>query len=270
MMHARIVRFAALASGALALSSVLGTHPAATPSTTSTRAVASTTYPTNSAKIFRWGNAQWHDEFVTPLSSMWRVSDSSLVRDQHGMLTLDSTATSGSVVATVVGHNRQYGRWEARVRGRQYGTSGTPYRAVWELAPARGGYHCAAKNLVLSDYVLGSNRVDLHVRNLPDLDFRDARTLSLDDNQFHTYAVEVTPDHVSWFIDTRVVMTERRDAARSGAVYTARFRLVGRSGARMNQGRMQMDWMRYYSLERPNAKPITAPAATRDTYADAC
>ena len=38
----------------------------------------------------------------------------------------------------------------------------------------------------------------------------------------------------------------------------------------MNPGRMQMDWVRYYSLARPAAQSIEAPAATEGTYAAAC
>jgi hypothetical protein len=33
---------------------------------------------------------------------------------------------------------------------------------------------------------------------------------------------------------------------------------------------MQMDWVRHYSLDRPNAKSIRAPRMTKGTYADAC
>ena len=87
---------------------------------------------------------------------------------------------------------------------------------------------------------------------------------------FHTCAVEVTKDHISWFVDTHVLMTERRPEARTGATYAVRFRLVGTPGAQMNPGRMQMDWVRYYSLARPNAQPIEAPRATEGTYAAAC
>ena len=90
---------------------------------------------------------------------------------------------------------RQYGRWEARVRGRNYGTSGTAYRAVWELTPT-SYYHCGARNIVLSDYALGTNRVAMHVRKLPNRDFTASKPLALADNQFHTHAIEVTPDHV--------------------------------------------------------------------------
>jgi hypothetical protein len=33
---------------------------------------------------------------------------------------------------------------------------------------------------------------------------------------------------------------------------------------------MQMDWVRYYTLARPNARSIVAPQASVTTYADAC
>jgi hypothetical protein len=80
----------------------------------------------------------------------------------------------------------------------------------------------------------------------------------------------VAPDHVSWFVDTKVVMTERRPAALSGAVLTPRFRLVATPGATMRKSRMQMDWVRYYTPARKSALPITAPQATQTTYAGAC
>ena len=41
----------------------------------------------------------------------------------------------------------------------------------------------------------------MHVRNTPDADFTTSKALPLS-NTFHTFAVEVTPDHVSWFVDT--------------------------------------------------------------------
>ena len=232
--------------------------------------LAAARYPTNAAKIFGWGNATWKDEFVRPFStSTWRANHPSLVRDQHGMLTLDSTPTSGDVVAAANGAGTRYGRWEARVRTRSYKGSGTAYRAVWELRPTSGGEHCGARGIELSDYRIGAATATMHVRNTPDTDFTASRALPLD-NTFHTYAVEVTPDHVSWFVDTRVVMTERRPAALSGAVFSPRFRLVATPGTTMRRGRMQMDWVRYYTLQRKNAHSIVAPAASQGTFGDAC
>ena len=110
----------------------------------------------------------------------------------------------------------------------------------------------------------------MHIRNLPDAEFSAGKGLALGPGRFHTYAVEVTRTHISWFVDTHVLMTERRDAALSGARFKVRFRLVGAPGARMNPARMQMDWVRYYTLDRANAKSIAAPRATRGIYAGAC
>ncbi len=225
--------------------------------------------PTNAAKIFRWGNAQLKDEFHGALAPTWSVNPAGagLVRNQNGMLTLNTTATSGTVTAGWTAGARQYGRWEARVRTRQYGTSDTPYRAVWELVPTTGDQ--CARSIVLSDSTIGRNPATLHLRNT-DVDFTATKVLDLRQDVFHTYAVEVTPDHISWFIDTRVVMTEPRSAARTGASYAVRFRMVAPPGARMNRGRMQMDWVRYYTLERKNAKSIAAPQATLGRYDGLC
>jgi hypothetical protein len=65
-------------------------------------------------------------------------------------------------------------------------------------------------------------------------------------------------------------MTETRSAARTGASYVVRFRMVAPPGARMNKGRMQMDWVRYYTLERKNAQSIAAPQATMGPYDGGC
>ena len=245
----------------------MGPGPSDPAPTADLRAAATTTPPTNAGKIFRWGNAQFHDEFVTPLQSMWLVNKPGTVRDQHGMLTLD--ATSGTVTATVQGHLHQYGRWEARVRAKQYSTGNTPYRVLWELVPS-GPEHCGARNIILSDYTLGTNRSTMHARNLPNVEYTAAKSLPLSDNEFHTYAVEVTRKRISWFVDAHVITSERRSAALSHVPFTVRFTMAARHGARMNQSRMQMDWLRYFDLARPNAQPITAPQATPGTYTSAC
>jgi hypothetical protein len=226
-------------------------------------------YPTNAAKIFRWGTASVKDEFHGPLSSRWAVSASGrgLVRNQHGMLTLNTTPTSGTVTATLVGGDRQYGRWEARVRSRQYTTGATAYTVNWELVPTSGDG--CARTISLAQYPIGSTTARAHVRN-GGQDFTAGRALDLGKDVFHTYAVEVAPDHVSWFVDTRVVMTERRDQARSGATYRVQLRMQAPAGAVMNRSRMQLDWVRYYTLDRPGARPIEAPQALATAYGGTC
>ena len=110
----------------------------------------------------------------------------------------------------------------------------------------------------------------MHARNLPSHDFTASKRMALRDNQFHTYAVEVTRD-------ARLVVRRHqgdpdrapfRGAHRRGLQH--RFRLQATPGASMRQGRMQMDWVRYYGLERENAKSINAPALRHTSYARAC
>jgi hypothetical protein len=226
--------------------------------------------PTNAGKVYRWGNAQWSDAFIGPVKRMWSVNRPRQVNNQHGMLTINGTAAGGDVVATLTGHARRYGRWETRVRAEQYTNRHTPYRVVTELVPTSGGYHCGARSVVLESYALGTGRARMAMRTLPNRQFTYGKTLNLRPGPFHTYAVEVTPSHISWFVDAHVVMTERRSAARTGAMYALRFRLDAVPGARMNPGRMQMDWVRYYSLARKNARSIAAPSATEGRYAAAC
>jgi len=262
-------RHGALARLTTGTTAVLGLALALTVTPATPGAVARETAPTNAGKVFQWGDSQWHDGFVTALTRTWKVNRPSLVRNQHGMLTINATSASGTVWARVAGHGQRYGRWEARVRAEQYSADRTPYHVMWELVPT-SGYHCGARSIVLADYPLGSNEARMHVRNLPGADFTTSKALDLRPGPFHTYAVEVTPDHVSWFVDTQVVMTERRPEALTGATYDVRFRLAGTPGATMNPGRMQMDWVRYYTLARPGARSIEAPQATRGEYAAAC
>ena len=226
------------------------------------------TSPTNAAKIFQWGWSAWEDEFIHPLSDQWAVSDPALVRNQNGMLTLEGTATSGAVSATVATHARRYGRWEARVRSDVRDSGGTPYRVVWELIPGPGD-RCG-DGVTLATYSVGDPAARMDIRSRAGAAFSDTATLDLGQYAWHTYAIEVTRDHISWFIDTKVVMTERRPEALSGRRLRIRFRLVPEGSARMDFTRMQMDWVRYYTMARPGALPIEAPAADAAEFTSPC
>ncbi|HET7385045.1 MAG TPA: hypothetical protein VFJ19_00100 [Nocardioidaceae bacterium] len=228
-------------------------------------------HPTNAGKVYRWGNSQWHDGFTEPLWRSWHVNRPKQVRNQHGMLTIEAGRRPHTTSATLTGHARRYGRWETRVRANQYSTGHTPYRVVAELIPTAGArYHCGARNIVLASYKLGAHRAHMSVRTLPDDKFSASLRRNLGPGHFHTYAVEVTKSHVSWFVDAQVRRTERRPAVTSGIKYRVRFRLVATPGKQMNPGRMQMDWIRYYTLERRNARSIDAPRLHRSTYGHAC
>ena len=83
--------------------------------------------------------------------------------------------------------------------------------------------------------------------------------MDLGRDRWHTYAVEVTRDRISWFVDAHVVHTERRPEIWSGVPLVPRFTMEAKDGRTMNVSRMQMDWIRHWSLEAPNDLPVDAP-----------
>jgi hypothetical protein len=66
------------------------------------------------------------------------------------------------------------------------------------------------------------------------------------------------------------VSTERRKAALSGVPFAARFTMQAADGKKMNSARMQMDWLRYWTLKNHNAKSVKAPRLHAGSYADSC
>lgn len=227
--------------------------------------------PVNAQTTYGWGKPLWQDDFVGPRKDIWKVHNGhGSVRNQHGMLTLN-TGHRGTVSATLEGAGHDVGRWEIRLRSRRYETGHTPYRVRTELIPAAGrDQHCGARNIALESYRLGGRRVHFYIHTLPDRSFTAHTGLNLGNDRWHTFAVEVTEKHISWFVDAHVLRTERRSAALSGVPLTVRFRMVGEPGKKMNRSRMQMDWVRYFTLRKPNTKSIDAPQTERGTFADAC
>jgi Glycosyl hydrolases family 16 len=260
---------AALAAAGLSAPAGTGANDPVDPAFAST-CIGYCKHPTNAAKVFRWGVEAWRDEFeVPPFSSRWRSDRPRLIGQQSGMLTIKAYARTGSVTVWPDDQSAQYGRWEARVRAVEKKTDGERYRFTWQLVPVDGA-HCGASEVTLASYRPGDKRARGWVRTLDNFDFRFSRKRDLRSRAWHTYAVEITPDHVSWFVDTRVVRTETRPEALSGATFRPQFVISGDPAAHMNASWMQMDWVRYYTLNRSSAKSIDAPQMNLQTYDGAC
>jgi hypothetical protein len=227
--------------------------------------------PVNAQWTFKWGRPLWQDDYETGREPVgYRVEGPGLVQHQFGMLTLNTT-TQGTVTATSTRGGHETGRWEIRLRSRRYSTDAADYRVRTELVPAGDlAQHCGARNIALNDYSFGDRRARTWIRTLPVREFTAAKRLDLTDDQWHTFGVEVRRKKISWFVDAHAVRTERRPAAMAGIPFTVRFSMVAEPGARMNKSRMQMDWLRYFTLDRPNAKPVAGRRYTAGTYGGAC
>lgn len=228
--------------------------------------------PVHAGNTFGWWQSfVWQEKFVGELPRRWVVEGPGVVQNQHGMLTLNTTE-SGSVSATLDRAGATTGRWEVRLRSRRYGRGGSNFRVLTELVPdTPEAQHCGAQNIALNSYKIGKTTARLHIRTLPSNEFGGSVTeMDLGRDRWHSYAVEVTPTRISWFVDAHVIHTDRRRAALSAVPLTVRFTMQDVPGKTMNVSRMQMDWLRYWSIETPNTQPIDAPRTTRTTYDAAC
>ena len=186
------------------------------------------------------------------------------------MLTIQAGRHTGTVKVWPDNQAARTGRWEARIRPAEHSRSGARYEFTWELVPAHGDDRCGANAIVLARYKPGDKRVTGSVRTLPRSSFTYSRARDLRNRAWHTYAVEITKRHISWFVDTRVVRTETRPAALSGVRYRPQLVMKAKHGAAMRQSWMQADWVRYYTLQRHNARSIKAPKMHKAAYLHGC
>jgi hypothetical protein len=67
---------------------------------------------------------------------------------------------------------------------------------------------------------------------------------------WRVWAVEVTRNHISWFLDGRVIRRENRPAALIGKPLHLRLSLLSVPGAQMAPSVTQLDWARYWPMKR--------------------
>lgn len=229
--------------------------------------------PIHAGNTFGWYQYDTlRQEFVGPKPGFWKKSGRGVVRTQNGMLTL-MTTRKGSVSAKLDLPGKTYGRWEIRMRARRMGTTqgGHDYKVVTELVP--GGtrdQHCGGRDIGLENFTIGTNTVKSYIHTLPGNSFRGFKGRHLKNDRWHTYAVEVAKDHISWFVDAHVVHTERRAAALDPVPRQLRFELRAKDGRAMHPARMQMDWMRYWSMRAPNERSVKAPRFELSSFPAAC
>ena len=205
----------------------------------------------------------------------WRLTGPGRLYQQNGMLTLvGRKGRSADVMTTWKGVSYTKGRWETRLRTARESRGATDYRVQVALVPAaKKKRHCGARDIVMLDYTpKKSHTAKFAVRNLPNVQFVYDKELSrkVGSDEWHVFGVEVTPKHVKWFVDARLVATEKRPAALSGVPLTMQARLVAEPGARMNKTRLQLDWARYWTMKKKGVKATGGAKPDQKTYAGAC
>ena len=116
--------------------------------------------------------------------------------------------------------------------------------------PTDAGDACSDQSITVADFSV--NRAGLRFGvGSPAANASWTRTMSgitLNDTP-RNVAVEVAPDHISWFYDGKVVGTVKDPAALSTGDLTPRISLVGSAQDEMNTTSLISDWQRAWTLK---------------------
>jgi len=226
---------------------------------------------------YGWYPARHRYEFIggRRAPSEWHRSGPGKLYQQNGMLTLVSRKGVTRDVRTIwTGVGYTQGRWEVRMRTARESSGKADPRVVLSLTPTRKNQrHCRGQDIDFLDYSpKRAHTANFNIHTLPHNRFHAAKSLSrkVGADEWHEFAVEVTKTHISWFIDAKVVRTERRPAALSGAKLTMQAALLTDPGKAMNKTRLQLDWARYWTMKKKSKKSVSAPATTPRRFGAAC
>jgi hypothetical protein len=236
--------------------------------------------PINASNTYGWYPKKWqyHWNEIEDFQR-WQVaaSGTTWAYMRWGMIVLDSAhdrflfPSRGSVKATLGRRGERYGRWEVRLRAPRWYADGRDYQVFAELVPSDPKKRrCGSRNIAFASFPAGGSQVKVFARNEGKQWTFTKRGMKLDRYSWHTYAVEVTPRRISWFIDAHVVATLRNRQAVSDVRLTPRLRLRGAPGVDMDRARIGVDWLRFFTLDSPNDLPVRAPAPTVRAYRRGC
>jgi len=176
-----------------------------------------------------------------------------------------------STTVTLRGAGHRTGRWELRWHGYSRGNEANHYRMTSSLVPARKAERRCGPDITFQDVTLPESRARFTLRPGTGTEYT-ASTASRGESfggreHWHTFAVEVTHKRISWFVDAHVVATETRTAAMVDVPLTVQLRLEPTTPGKGDDVRMQLDWLRYWTLRKPDSKSTKAPAPRASTYA---
>lgn len=230
--------------------------------------------PIHAGNTFGWYPDAQHWEFERwgapkPLTSDWQ-SSGGRATEQGGQLSLNAR-NGRTTIVTLRSSGHRTGRWELRWHGYSLGNGANHYRMTSALVPAAKAARRCGPQITFQDVTLPQSRASFALRPGNGTEFTTS-TASRGESfggreHWHTFAVEVTRSRVSWFVDAHVVATETRSAALTNVPFTVQLRLQPTTAGKGDQARMQLDWLRYWTLRKPDSRSVAAPAPHESTYA---
>ena len=216
-----------------------------------------------------WRGSRPRGEWTEYLGGTGRVAKRS------GQLSVSSGRTDrygsgnrGTTATTLHGNAQSYGRWEAKLRTVTL-TRGERYLVRAELVPERArDYDCGAHNITIAEVRQGESTALIGAAKGTS---RWTRTIDLGniESSSPSVAVELMPDHVTWFVNSRPVGVLDAGKIAGGVPMTLRLSLVGSDDREMANTTLLSDWQRAFPL---NHSPgvLKGPSLTRSKGTASC
>jgi beta-glucanase (GH16 family) len=226
------------------------------------------------AQAHGWGAATRAEDFTGDLSG-WDLYDGpghddngrrtpSAVKVANGILTISGDAR-GNSEGMAWRSGAMYGRWEARMRA---SVADPDYHAVlllWPDSEDDGGYGGEIDFMENSDPTRQSTEMFVHYGNE---DHKLNGAVTADATQWHNWAVEWSPDHITAFLDGKEWWSTTKAATQPpGPMHmTVQLDLFRNPGG-LKPSTMQVDWVRYYPItgSGPSPDPDSAAAPKAPT-----
>lgn len=211
----------------------------------------------HSGATFGWYPAASRYEFKT---SEGKTPPKAFVKKGKGAYTtrggmLELRADSNARLSTAWSLRKRTGRWETRFRTDEMrgATKGERYELRIELLPDAKKQHCGGQGITMLTFKPNKqHRARFAIHTLPNKSFRKTYVTprEIGNDQWHTLAVEVKKNRISWYLDAKVIAKETRPAAMLDVPLRMKFSLVPKDGAKMRDTRLNIDWARYWSLKK--------------------
>lgn len=158
----------------------------------------------------------------------------------------------GSTVLTLRDNPQTYGRWE--LRGNVWGQndSGAHYTVRYALVPENDP-GCTARSITIAQFSRSKDAYSFGAFT-PNKKRAWRKTMGgvpqgeRSETNSHAYAVEVGRDHISWFLDGRVVGVLRTKAAIPKVPLTLQLSLIGSGQKEMQHTYVIQDWIRGFPI----------------------
>jgi hypothetical protein len=214
---------------------------------------------TTAAGALGWGQAQRAEDFATdPAQSEWSLYDGpghggnglrspSAISVTNGILTIagDADGTTGGMSW---GGGAKYGRWEARVRAP---VADPTYNAVMLLWPDEENFPVGGEIDFMEMMDETRQKTDFFLHYGEDNRQLHGET-RIDGTQWHNWAVEWAPDHITAYVDGQEwFTTTQTEAFPPGPMHlTLQLDWFPQDGdGAVQPSAMYVDWVRYYPID---------------------